>query len=636
MRLALTILCACLLAGACRQDGVERDAVVERAWLDDAEGTLTAEAALARRWTPFSGMLARGYTSSSTWLRLRIDPAAAGPGSLASDHRLVLRIMPEHLDEVAVFRADRLQEPPVLVGDTHTVATPPQALMTHVAQFDDVTEPFLVLLRLRTQSNHSIAVDAVRWDDALIADSSRRDVVVGNLVFMLVLLAVGAAVWLQSREAVFGLFVAHEATMVLATLTLLGVLRLHGPVWLLPALDRLTSLAVPLNAAVTFRFHAQLLADLGASSASLRPLRAALFAVSLALLLVAAGAVRPGLMLTQATIPLAMSSCVVVAARIRPRSTMTGPPDGGWWRGYVTAAYAIMALITMPQSLRALGMVSAQRWSLLGFVGYGVVGSLLVISLLAYRARAMNLLRLRTQQQLAEAQREADSQRARAAEQSELLTMLTHELKTPLSVVSLAVGDAEASATLRERARRAVSNMGAIVDRCAQTAFFDDEFARHDAPPVLAPVHVGEVLAATVDAQGHAERVDRHVARGLPPCRADRQMVLVIVGNLVENALKYSPDHGRVRVSVKPAALEGRPGVSLRIANAVGPAGRPDVAHAFEKYHRGARARAVSGSGLGLYLSHRLAARLGGSLSLRDADSDRPDGDVEFELWLPC
>jgi two-component system sensor histidine kinase MprB len=72
--------------------------------------------------------------------------------------------------------------------------------------------------------------------------------------------------------------------------------------------------------------------------------------------------------------------------------------------------------------------------------------------------------------------------------------------------------------------------------------------------------------------------------------------------------------------------------VALRVTNAVGPAGRPDAAHVFDKYHRGARARHRSGSGLGLYLSQRLTSRLGGALSLC-----APEGDeVAFELWLPC
>lgn len=137
-------------------------------------------------------------------------------------------------------------------------------------------------------------------------------------------------------------------------------------------------------------------------------------------------------------------------------------------------------------------------------------------------------------------------------------------------------------------------------------------------------------MRASIDAVGLPERFDRHVAAALPACVTDRQMAQIVVANLVENALKYGPPDGRVRADLAVSARDGRRGVALRVANAVGPAGRPDAAHVFDKYHRGPRHQ--SGSGLGLYLSHRLTTRLCGVLALCE-----PEGDaVAFELWLPC
>jgi hypothetical protein len=81
-----------------------KDAVIERSWLGDPDSSLSPQAALAGSWKPFSGPLSRGFTASTTWVRVKIDPAAAGPSSIASDRRLVLTISPGHLDEVAVFQ----------------------------------------------------------------------------------------------------------------------------------------------------------------------------------------------------------------------------------------------------------------------------------------------------------------------------------------------------------------------------------------------------------------------------------------------------------------------------------------------------------------------------------------------------
>jgi signal transduction histidine kinase len=94
--------------------------------------------------------------------------------------------------------------------------------------------------------------------------------------------------------------------------------------------------------------------------------------------------------------------------------------------------------------------------------------------------------------------------------------------------------------------------------------------------------------------------------------------------NVVDNALKYTT--GPIDVSVR--CMDGR--VVIEIADA-GPGMSPDeVAHAFERFYRGAR-RDVDGSGLGLSIARRALERAGGTLSL---ESDRARGS-RFTLSLP-
>jgi signal transduction histidine kinase len=105
--------------------------------------------------------------------------------------------------------------------------------------------------------------------------------------------------------------------------------------------------------------------------------------------------------------------------------------------------------------------------------------------------------------------------------------------------------------------------------------------------------------------------------------------LLIIIGNLLDNALKYAPPQARVRVSMTATEQGGRRGVVISVSNPVGRAGRPDATRLFEKYYRGTHARHRSGSGPGLYLAQRLATRIGARLSLRQDDG------VTFELWVP-
>jgi two-component system, sensor histidine kinase LadS len=630
-----------LLAGICLPalakplDTGLRDAIVERNWLDDPASGLSPKAAIEANWTRFSGSLSRGFVASgsTTWLRLRIDPAAAGPGSIASDDRLLLRIMPGHLDEIALFRADRLSDPPVLVGDRHPATGPGQTWLSYVIALEAGTQPFDVLLRLRTQSNHSIDIRVMRWDDARAESVRQHYLVIAYLVFTLMVIVWAAVVWLEYRDTLLGLFIAHQGTALLLALTLLGVLRVYGPAWLDPLLlDRLTSFVIPLHAAMGTLFHSRLLADLGARKADSRLLLFATMAPVVALFLSAFGEVRVALMLTQGTIPVLMALIFVIAWRVHLDPSVAGPRGTWWRRAHLVGVYAVLAALTMPQSLRVLGVLPAGTWTYGAFIAYSVASAILLGSLLVIRGRDARRRRKKVDEALERVRREADTQRARVTEQAELITMLAHELKTPLSVVSLALGSVGSKPSMRERAIRAVGNMRSVIDRCEQVALVDDTVVRHDASMARVPVALETIVEEVICAQLHADRVDCQFSPGLPHCLADRQMVSVIVTNLLENALRYGPPGGRVRVCVMPASRGGRQGLSLQVFNQTGPAGKPDAGRLFEKYYRSPRARFGSGSGLGLYLSQRLAGRMGGELSFRDSEAD----EVRFELWLSC
>lgn len=613
----------------------ERDAVVERRWLDDPGSHLTPQAALQRAWTPFTGPLSRGFTTSSTWVRLKIDPAAAGPGTLASDRRLVLLIMPGHLDEVTVYRVDRLSEAPAVVGDKQVTGEqrpgPHQGLMHHAVLFDDGAAPFELLLRLRTQSNHTLHVQALRWDDARDVAARQQTLVFAFLIFTVMVIGWAALAWVGQRAAVLSLFMAHQASALLVAVTLMGVLRMYGPPALAPALNTLTSQAIPFTTLLTVLFHARLLADLGARKIDVKLLQGTAVMPLVALPLVGFGWVTWGLLLAHLGIIVLMLLVIVTAWRTRPSHPALGEHRGTWRSAYLVVVYLMVASITMPQSLRVLGVLSLGTWTFGGFFAYGFAGSVLMGSLLLLRGNEARRRRRSEELVFAQARREAETQRARAVEQAELMTMLTHELKTPLSVVSLALGIAGQQPTIRERALRAVVNMREVIDRCAQAARVDDDSAQHESAPALTPVPLEEVLAEVLGAQLQAARVDVQTGHSLRDVLSDRQMLVVIVGNLVENALKYSPDESVVQASLETATFKGRAGVRLRVTNRVGVAGRPDPALVFDKYHRGPYARHRSGSGLGLYLSRRLAYRLGAELSLCPSEGQ----EVSFELWVP-
>lgn len=116
----------------------------------------------------------------------------------------------------------------------------------------------------------------------------------------------------------------------------------------------------------------------------------------------------------------------------------------------------------------------------------------------------------------------------------------------------------------------------------------------------------------------------------VPPVRADEERVRWIVNNLVENALRYTPAGGSVRVW-----LERLGDRALLKVSDTGIGIKPeDRANIFSRFYRGenARAKESAGNGLGLYIARNIAKDHGGDLNF----ADNPSGQgTTFTLSLP-
>jgi signal transduction histidine kinase len=109
----------------------------------------------------------------------------------------------------------------------------------------------------------------------------------------------------------------------------------------------------------------------------------------------------------------------------------------------------------------------------------------------------------------------------------------------------------------------------------------------------------------------------------------DVHRLVTIVSNLIENAIKYSPEGGKIRCIV--GAADHTASVSV-VDNGVGIA-REDLPRLFNRFERieNPKTSHVSGTGLGLYLARELARQHGGDIQVES----RPDAGTTFTLSLP-
>lgn len=222
----------------------------------------------------------------------------------------------------------------------------------------------------------------------------------------------------------------------------------------------------------------------------------------------------------------------------------------------------------------------------------------------------------------------------------DLLHTLTHELNTPLGALKgyLEAWRDEVKAPDRRERAEVLQTMSSAVLRM-----------EHSLENALGLFRHGRTFAAERkgmvwfdDVLREACRIFAPVARAkkieieLPPADAakwlyaDDEQPLQIAVNLISNALKYTPDGGKIRVGLEADDSELR----LRVADTGCGIKAEDLPHLFTKFYRGEpgeRRRRIPGSGLGLSIAQKAAHALGGTITV----TSKPGEGSVFTVTFP-
>ena len=131
-----------------------------------------------------------------------------------------------------------------------------------------------------------------------------------------------------------------------------------------------------------------------------------------------------------------------------------------------------------------------------------------------------------------------------------------------------------------------------------------------------------------MDAQNHSHTVELRLPDFLPQVRADRERVMQVMMNIVSNAIKYTPDGGRIVIS---AGISGERVWMEVDDNGIGiPAA--DRERIFERFYRvdKARSRQSGGTGLGLSIAKEIMHQHEGRLYL--VDKEGPGLTIRMEM----
>jgi len=223
--------------------------------------------------------------------------------------------------------------------------------------------------------------------------------------------------------------------------------------------------------------------------------------------------------------------------------------------------------------------------------------------------------------------------------QSRLLNDISHELRSPLARLNVALGlarqrsDVE-NADMLDRIELEAARLNELIGRILTLARLED--GEQGAPPT--PVPLDELVASVAeDAEFEAQARHCHVHTVIPEgdwdVRGNASLLHSAVENVVRNAIRYTQEGTSVEVKLTAEEGANRPEAVIKVADS-GPGVPPEsLEKLFEPFYRidDARGRLTGGVGLGLAITERAVRFHGGRVSAHN----RTEGGLCVEIRLP-
>lgn len=603
--------------------------------LVDPSGTLTLAQVRspdrAGRFQPVRAVIADGYIDSAYWLRLRVRP---GPGAAP---RWWLSVNRGFLDDVRLYQVTPAGEvlPERRAGDRVTpagaqdvrVPTFAFSLDAGPAGAGGVTE---IYLRVHTHSTMIVPVRLMPEEHALTYFV--RDMFAHGLFHgaSLVLVLAGLGGWVRTRQSMFLLYTAFVLANQILWYAIGGDLHQFVFGQQPSGADRVIAASMPLAGAFGLGMVCVLL--------QVQQHEPRLWRVLLGvMLLLGAATLAPFLGLESRATPWVLCLVIVVQWLPLPAALRV------WPRGLASLRWLVLllgggAVLTTVNALLALGVLGVS-WltDAAGPMAHLLYVAVLLVILQAHE-NEVDARRLKAEARAAEALLQHARERAAREDQSHLLSMIAHEIRTPVSIIdaslqSLRVLDEHITperARRHERIARALDRMSGLMEVALtqdrlDVSVWTQELTRVSIEAVTREaIHVLSVAAES--------RVVVQAGADAPLVQVDERMLRFALLNMIDNALKYSPRDSRVDVMIRPMTVDGRTGCQWTVLDQG--QGIPVSEHqrVFEKYYRADDTADTPGLGLGLYLVRQIIERHGGRVRVVPS---APGNGTCFECWLP-
>ena len=210
--------------------------------------------------------------------------------------------------------------------------------------------------------------------------------------------------------------------------------------------------------------------------------------------------------------------------------------------------------------------------------------------------------------------------------QQRFLSMLMHEIRTPLSVIKIGA-DAITKANhpqeqkniWTQRIDTAIDNIAQVIDNCVQAEKQESGLIQPSIQKYAIKNETESLYRQYLSANSELEtRIKFEIdVQDSTSVTTDINYVRSILLNLISNAYKYSPPFTTILVRLLNVGDGNPKSILFEVENSLGKVEPPDPSQIFQRYYRAESAKKFAGTGLGLWLSQTLAQQIGSRLNMK-------------------
>ena len=210
--------------------------------------------------------------------------------------------------------------------------------------------------------------------------------------------------------------------------------------------------------------------------------------------------------------------------------------------------------------------------------------------------------------------------------QQRFLSMLMHEIRTPLSVIKIGA-DAITKANhpqdqkniWTQRIDTAIDNIAQVIDNCVQAEKQESGLIQPSIQKYVMKNEIESLYKQYLSANSELEtRIKFELdVNDSTTVITDINYVRSILLNLISNAYKYSPPFSTIFVRLRTLKGSNKNSIVFEVENSLGKVEPPDPDQIFQRYYRSESAKKFAGTGLGLWLSQTLAQQIDSCIGMK-------------------